>query len=82
MAQTKAVHGYRGPSKKKHNGIVPVRRTDKGLLKTVKRMTTANKIADVDGLLPVKVVAHVPTGNRLVGVLKNAYSFSGAPTEG
>ena len=27
------VHGYRGPSKKKHNGVVPIRPTDKNLFK-------------------------------------------------
>ena len=31
LQQAVEVHGYRGASKKKHNGIVPIRPQDKGL---------------------------------------------------
>lgn len=63
LSQAAEVHGYRGASKKKHNGIVPIRPTDKGLLKTLKKLSNNNN----DNGLPIKVVAHCPSGNRLVG---------------
>jgi len=31
------VHGYRGASKKKHNGVVPIRPTDKQLWKDLNK---------------------------------------------
>ena len=62
LQQAAEVHGYRGPSKKKHNGVVPIRPSDKGLLKTLAKLTPCPK-----GATPIKVVAHVPSGNRLVG---------------
>ena len=68
LKQAAEVHGYRGASKKKHNGIVPIRPTDKNLFKTLHKLT--KDLLDpklVPKLLPVKVVAHVPSGNRLVG---------------
>ena len=61
LQQAAEVHGYRGASKKKHNGIVPIRPSDKGLLKTLRRLAPHNTGQ------PIKVVAHVPSGNRLVG---------------
>lgn len=72
LKQAAEVHGYRGPSRRKHNGIVPIRPTDKGLLKTLQK-TTQNLISPDDrpGLMPVKAVAHVPSGNRLVGYMDN-----------
>ena len=47
-----------------------IRPTDKGLLKTLKRLAGTSALIDpkdAKELLPVKVVAHVPSGNRLVG---------------
>lgn len=69
LHQAAEVHGYRGASKKKHNGIVPIRPSDTGLLKTLKRLTKSEK--NISNAIPIKVVAHVPSGNRLVG-----YRFS------
>lgn len=43
LEQAADVHGYRGASKKKHNGIVPIRPTDKGLLKTLKKLVLNEK---------------------------------------
>lgn len=67
LRQAAEVHGYRGASKKKHNGVVPIRPTDKGLLKTLERLRAKTNFAVPDGTLPIKAVAHVPSGNRLVG---------------
>jgi len=68
LQQAAEVHGYRGASKKKHNGIVPIRPTDKGLLKTLARLVASINI-NIDDAFPVKAVAHVPSGNRLVGYM-------------
>ena len=38
LEQAAEVHGYRGASKKKHNGIVPIRPSDSGLLKTLNKL--------------------------------------------
>jgi hypothetical protein len=69
LKQAAEVHNYRGASKGKHNGVVPIRPTDKGLLKTLNKiLKTKNIDAIKSKALPIKVVAHVPTGNRLVGL--------------
>lgn len=70
LKQAIEVHGYRGPSKKKHNGIVPIRPSDSNLLKTLKILT--NRLSPdmkekCNTGYPIKVVAHVPTGWRMVG---------------
>lgn len=80
LQQAAEVHGYRGSSKKKHNGIVPIRPSDKGLLKSLSKLVDeGNKemLNKIKHALPIKVVAHVPTGNRLVGYLfeKNIYIY-------
>lgn len=67
LLQAIQVHGYRGPSKKRHNGVVPIRPTDARMIKTLRRRLSERP--DLAAGLPVKVVAHVPTGNRLIGVL-------------
>lgn len=70
LIQACEVHGYRGASKKKHNGIVPVRPSDSNLIKILHKLTNQ---ADEDiqkkckNGLPIKVVAHVTTGWRMVG---------------
>lgn len=68
LEQAAHVHGYRGPSKKRHNGVVSIRPHDKQLWKSLRQYTkqfhppeTFKFFADV------KVVAHVSSGNRLVG---------------
>lgn len=67
LSQAAEVHGYRGPSKKKKNGIVPIRPADKGLLKTLERLRKDSSLMIPLIGVPIKVVAHVPSGNRLVG---------------
>jgi hypothetical protein len=67
LQQAAEVHNYRGPSKKKHNGIVPIRPSDKGLLKTLAKLSKEYKWNIKIGQIPIKVVAHCPSGNRLVG---------------
>jgi hypothetical protein len=71
LEQAAQVHGYRGASKKRHNGIVPIRPTDKGLFKTLGRLVKASgaEPPDAKEALPVKAVAHVTSGNRLVGYM-------------
>lgn len=70
LKQAVEVHGYRGASKKKHNGIVPIRPNDTNLINTLHRLT--KKLPEnirnrcITGF-PIKVVAHVPTGWRMVG---------------
>lgn len=75
LEQACEVHGYRGLSKKKHNGIVNIRPDDKQLWKSIAKYksidsyfikeNTTNLIFQID----IKVVAHCPSGNRVVGSL-------------
>lgn len=67
LEQATQVHGYRGASKKKHNGIVPIRPSDKGLLKTLAKLSKEKQWTARENQLPIKVVAHCESGNRLVG---------------
>lgn len=67
-------YGYRGYSARKNNGIVDIKPTDSQLVNDFEKLLTpevVEKYALSDNLKPVKVVAHVPNGNRLVGVLDN-----------
>lgn len=68
LLQAIEVHGYRGPSRRKHNGVVPIRPTDSALIKRLEelRLRTSLKIPP-SGAIAVKAVAHVPSGYRLVG---------------
>lgn len=65
-------HGYRGPSKHKNNGVVPIRSADTTLMAAFNEFIgelpegLQDKLEDAT---PVKVVAHVPSGNRLVGAM-------------
>ncbi len=65
-------HGYRGPSKGKHNGIVPIRPSDARLKADYDRLVSGLN-DDLQSLLenatPIKVVAHVPSGDRLIGAM-------------
>lgn len=67
LEQAAQVHGYRGASKKKHNGVVPIRPTDKGLFKTLEKLVHKRSFVIPQGAIPIKAVAHCPSGNRLVG---------------
>ncbi|VBB17945.1 hypothetical protein YASMINEVIRUS_408 [Yasminevirus sp. GU-2018] len=75
LEQAIEVHGYRGASKKKHNGVVNIKPDDAQLLKCLNRFRTLeNKfIADLikedqlQKMIDVKVVAHIDNGNRTVG---------------
>jgi hypothetical protein len=74
LTEAITIHGYRGASKKRHNGVVPIRPSDKQLLKDLKNKTKnePQKIQTLyQNCCKVKVVAHVPSGNRLVGYMYN-----------
>lgn len=58
------IHGSRGASKKKHNSVVPIRPTDSKFWKFLESFKFTNR------QFPVKVVAHVPSGNRLIGYIE------------
>lgn len=65
-------YGYRGYSAGKTNGIVDIKPTDSVLLRDCERFLTSELIRKYglsSNLKPVKVVAHVPNGNRFIGVL-------------
>jgi hypothetical protein len=65
-------YGYRGYSARKNNGVVDIKQTDTQLLKDYALLLTKEVIQKYNlsnNLKPVKVVAHVPNGNRLIGVL-------------
>lgn len=66
-------YGYRGYSEGKRNGIVDIKPSDTQLLKDYQRLLTPDVVKrynlDTSNLTPVKVVAHVPNGNRVIGVL-------------
>jgi len=70
LKQAIEVHGYRGASKKKHNGIVPIRPSDSNLISTLKKLTDQLE-QDIkvkcSNAIPIKVVAHVPSGWRMIG---------------
>jgi hypothetical protein len=88
LEQAIEVHGYRGASKGKHNGVVPIRSSDTQLWRAL-NVYYENDTEFVTGhqkrleimltddssqpfqvhFLPVKVVAHCPSGNRAVGLL-------------
>ena len=75
LEQAIDVHGYRGQSKMKHNGVVNIKPDDKQLWKsfnkynqtknkTINDTITNNKLTHC---YDIKVVAHCPNGNRCVG---------------
>jgi hypothetical protein len=66
-------YGYRGRSGGKQNGIVDITPTNHSLLRAYENRLSQEVIQTYEllqeNLHPVKVVAHVPHGNRLVGAL-------------
>jgi len=78
LEQAIQVHGYRGPSKKKHNGVVPIRPDDKELWKSLRKFKKLEfeLLKNVDSsnihFADVKAVAHISNGNRSIGsIYKN-----------
>jgi len=75
LEQAIYVHGYRGASKKKHNGVVPIRPSDKQLWKSLEKFKLEEKellkTAEENYELfnSVKIVAHVTNGNRAIGII-------------
>jgi hypothetical protein len=78
LEQAIEVHGYRGASKSKHNGVVNIKPEDKELWKSLTKFKLLNKdVMKGQHIVDVKVVAHVPNGNRIVGII---YRFDGIET--
>ena len=77
LEQAIEVHGYRGQSKKKHNGIINIKPDDKELWKSLKKFneiekTNIEKYVKENNLIQifdVKIVAQCPDGNRSIGSL-------------
>jgi hypothetical protein len=77
LEQAVDVHGYRGSSKMKHNGVVNIKPDDKQLWKSLNKYNIVEgknmeKIINDNKLIKhydVKVVAHCPNGNRGVGTI-------------
>ncbi len=71
LEQAIEVHGYRGPSKKRHNGVVPIRPSDKELWKSIRKFKSLEKVTlngvNIEFMLDVKIVAHIPNGDRAIG---------------
>ena len=71
-------YGYIGFSSRKNNGIVDIKKTDIQLIKDYEKLLTQEVIEKYNlnkaNLQPVKIVAHVPNGNRLIGVLDKTES--------
>jgi len=74
LEQAIDVHGYRGASNYKHNGVVNIKPDDKELWKSLNKFKELEKqllLKTAENgetfLIDVKVVAHVPNGNRIVG---------------
>ena len=72
LEQAISVHGYRGPSKNRRYGVVPIRSADVALF----RIYNNSSFGLSSKYQPVKVVAHVPNGNRLVGALEKGFRDS------
>jgi len=77
LEQAIDVHGYRGQSKMKHNGVVNIKPDDKELWKSLKKFYEIEKnnidqYIDENKLIrfdDVKIVAHCPNGDRSIGIL-------------
>lgn len=68
------VHGYRGASKMKHNGVVPIRAVYNKLWKDLEidmEKESSEIKSQYKNCCAVKVVAHVPSGKRLIGYMYN-----------
>lgn len=73
LEQAVIVHGYRGASKKKTNGVVPIRDSDSQLWKALKKFKEYEiellKTVVEEFVIDVKLVAHITNGNRAIGSL-------------
>ena len=77
LEQAIEVHGYRGASKQKHNGVVNIKPSDTQLLKAVDKFKGLEKNfiklkteeKSETFYIDVKIVAHITNGNRGVGSL-------------
>ena len=74
-----STYGYAGLSSGGRNGIVRVRKTDSNLLERINRFLESAKGQKVlqrhgitaEDVEPVKVVAHVMSGKRLIGIRRD-----------
>lgn len=73
LEQAIEVHGYRGSSKGKHNGVVLIKPDDKELLKSLDKFKLIESHRfEGEFFADVKIVAHVTNGNRTIGsIYKN-----------
>ncbi len=68
-------HGFRGHSSGGKNGVVIINKTNAQLFSDYEQLFKDNKDvlrslgADIFALIPIKVVAHVKNGNRLIGAI-------------
>lgn len=78
LEQAIEVHGYRGTSKQKRNGIVNIKATDTQLWKAYNKFLEINKPfilqhcdcnSTTNNTIAVKIVAHITNGNRAIGIL-------------
>jgi hypothetical protein len=77
LEQAIEVHGYRGQSKGKHNGVVNIKPDDKELWKSLNKYHEIEKTKideyvkenDLTHIFDVKIVAHCPNGDRGIGIL-------------
>jgi len=77
LEQAIEVHGYRGASQCKHNGVVNIKPDDSQLWKSLakfkendeKFISESAKLNNETFYIDVKVVAHCPNGNRAIGSL-------------
>ena len=73
LEQAVLVHGYRGASRKKTNGVVPIRDSDTELWKALKKFKEYEvrllKGVTDEFVIDVKCVAHITNGNRAIGSL-------------
>lgn len=73
-------HGFRGRSFGGKNGVVYLNESDVDLCQTAQALLDQNNDilkkmgVNTDSLLPVKIVAHVKNGNRLVGAIDRSSS--------
>ncbi len=66
LEQAYEVHGYRGASKAKHNGVVLIKPSDSQLWKSHKKFSQDVEF-EGDFIGDVKVVAHLTDGTRAIG---------------
>jgi hypothetical protein len=71
-------YGYMGKSKGEKNGIIDIRREDIILLRDYEKIMGRHNIPEkysLSGkLIPVKIVAHIPSGDRFIGCFSNSDS--------